>query len=391
MDMVTSEEKRPHIGVAVIVVRDGRVLLGKRKNAHGAGTWQFPGGHLEYGESIDACARRELFEETGLSITRSRMGPFTNDFFEKENKHYVTLFVIADQTTGEARVKEPDKCECWGWFKWSELPRPRFLPIVNLLSQGFAITGSRSPSAFIKDEMAAMASPKRAQAARRFFKTGPGQYGEGDVFIGIRVPALRKLAAKHHTVDMAVIEDLLHSPVHEHRHLALFMLTRRFSRAAEDEQAAIVDFYLANTGYVNNWDLVDCSAHVIVGAFLLNRGREILYRMAQSPVLWERRIAIVATWHFIRSGQIDDTLKIAALLLADTEDLIHKSVGWMLREAGKRDEAALVAFLQAHCRRMPRTMLRYAIERFPETRRRSFLKGVFSGEFTITTEGEKGR
>ncbi len=134
-------EKRPYVGVAVIVVRDGRVLLGKRKNAHGTGTWQFPGGHLEYGESIDACARRELYEETGLSIVNLRLGPFTNDVFEQENKHYVTLFVIADPTPGEARVKEPDKCECWDWFRWSEMPAPLFLPIVNLLRQNFTISG----------------------------------------------------------------------------------------------------------------------------------------------------------------------------------------------------------------------------------------------------------
>ena len=132
-------ENRPYIGVAVIVVRDGRVLLGKRRNAHGAGTWQFPGGHLEYGESIEACARRELFEETGLSILNLRLGPFTNDIFENEKKHYVTLFVVADQTTGEARLKEPDKCECWDWYRWSEMPQPHFLPIANLLKQNFSI------------------------------------------------------------------------------------------------------------------------------------------------------------------------------------------------------------------------------------------------------------
>lgn len=134
-----NSEKRPYIGVAVIVVRNGRVLLGRRKNAHGAGTWQFPGGHLEYGESIEACARRELCEETGLSIDRFRMGPFTNDFFEDEGKHYVTLFVIADRTNGDARAREPHKCERWEWFPWSELPTPHFLPIVNLLRQNFSI------------------------------------------------------------------------------------------------------------------------------------------------------------------------------------------------------------------------------------------------------------
>jgi 8-oxo-dGTP diphosphatase len=167
-----NDEKRPYIGVAVIVVRDGRVLLGKRKNAHGAGTWQFPGGHLEYGESIEACARRELFEETGMSVVSMRRGPFTNDIFEKERKHYVTLFMIADQTTGEARRMEPDKCGDWGWFPWSALPTPHFLPVANLLAQNFTLSASPSPSAHIKEEMAARDSRDRARALRRFFKTG---------------------------------------------------------------------------------------------------------------------------------------------------------------------------------------------------------------------------
>lgn len=372
-----NEEKRPYIGVAVIVVRDERVLLGKRKNAHGAGTWQFPGGHLEYGESIEACARRELLEETGLCAVNLRTGPFTNDFFEDEQKHYVTLFVIADHAAGEARVMEPDKCCCWDWFRWSELPTPHFLPVANLLAQNFSIPAPHSPADHIKEEMAAMASREQARGLRRFFKTGPGEYAEGDVFIGIKVPDLRKLARKHHGADMAVIEELLRSPVHEHRQLSLFLLVQRFQKAADHEQTAMVDVYLSNTEHVNNWDLVDCSAHAVLGAFLMHRDRKILYRLVRSPVLWERRIAIVATWHFIRNDQVADTLRLAALLLEDGEDLIHKSVGWMLREAGKRDEAALVAFLKTHYHRMPRTTLRYAIERFPQARRRSFLNGIF--------------
>jgi 8-oxo-dGTP diphosphatase len=136
---MSNGKTRPYIGVAVIVAREGCVLLGKRKNSHGAGTWQFPGGHLEYGESIEACARRELFEETGLTIKRMCLGPFTNDIFESEKKHYVTLFVITDRTGGEPRVKEPQKCERWDWFRWSAMPEPHFLPIVNLLKQNFTI------------------------------------------------------------------------------------------------------------------------------------------------------------------------------------------------------------------------------------------------------------
>jgi 8-oxo-dGTP diphosphatase len=145
-----NDRKRPYIGVAVIVVRQGQVLLGKRINSHGTGAWQFPGGHLEYGESIEACARRELMEETGLSIEALRQGPFTNDFFEDEEKHYVTLFVIADRTTGEPVAKEPDKCEQWDWFPWDRLPRPRFLPIVNLLKQNFTIAPPQSGNKAVK-------------------------------------------------------------------------------------------------------------------------------------------------------------------------------------------------------------------------------------------------
>lgn len=372
-----TNEKRPYVGVAIIVVRDGRVLLGKRKNAHGAGTWQFPGGHLEYGESIQACARRELFEETGLSIDTCRLGPYTNDIFKEEKKHYITLFVIADQTTGDAKVKEPHKCECWAWFQWSEMPTPHFLPIVNLLKQNFTIDVPSSPSASIKQAMQAMANPTRAKKSRRFFKTGSGEYAEGDVFLGITVPELRKLAKAHASASLAVIDDLLQSAFHEHRQLALFLLIARFDRSDPAEQKKIVDYYLANTRQINNWDLVDASAHAIVGAFLLDRDKTILYRLASSTSLWDRRIAIVSTWHFIRNGQVNDTFTVATLLLEDTQDLIHKSVGWMLREAGKRDEAALIAFIRKHYHRMPRTMLRYAIERFPEALRKAFLQGKF--------------
>ena len=372
-----THEKRPYVGVAVIVVRDGRILLGKRKNAHGAGTWQFPGGHLEYGESIEACARRELYEETGLSMDACRLGPYTNDIFREEQKHYITLFVIADQTTGEAMVKEPHKCECWDWFKWSEIPTPHFLPIVNLLKQNFTIDNYSSLAESIKQRMQAMADPARARQSHRFFKTGRGEYAEGDVFLGIKVPELRKLAKTHTTVGMDAIEDLLQSTFHEHRQLALFLLAEQFTRSSPAKQKEIVDFYLDHTQQVNNWDLVDASAHVILGAFLQNRDKSILYRLASSTSLWERRIAIVSTWHFIRNGQINDTFKIATLLMADKQDLIHKSVGWMLREAGKRNEMALLTFLREHYQRMPRTMLRYAIEKLPETQRQAFLKGRY--------------
>ena len=366
-------EKRPFIGVGVIVIRAGRVLLGKRKNAHGAGCWQFPGGHLEYGESIDACARRELYEETGLSIVRSHKGPYTNDVFEAEGKHYVTLFVVADQTVGQARCKEPHKCAGWDWFAWSDLPKPHFLPIANLSKQGFSIDGTVSPAAHIMVETAEMGCLERAAHQQRYFKTGTGEYGAGDIFFGIRVPELRQLARHHRGAPMEVIEDLLQAPVHEQRQLALFLLVQRFKAANARERDGIVDFYLANTAHINNWDLVDCSAHAILGEHLLDRKRDLLYRLAEAPSLWERRIAIVATWHFIRAGQTQETFHLASRLLQDQEDLIHKATGWMLREAGKRDEDRLIEFLDRHVHQMPRTMLRYAIERLPDAKRRSYL------------------
>ena len=367
---------RPYIGVAVIVVRSGRVLLGMRRNAHGAGTWQFPGGHLEYGESIDACARRELFEETGLSIVDLRRGPFTNDRFTEEHKHYVTLFMIADRTTGTPAVKEPEKCATWEWFRWSDMPRPHFLPIDNLLRQGFSIPSAPSPAAAIREAMAELGNNAKARTLLRFFKTDPGEYAAGDRFLGIPVPSLRRLAASHRDASMAVIEDLLHAEIHEQRQLALLLLVDRFRRADAEEQAAIVDFYLANSAHVNNWDLVDASAHRILGAYLLTRDSSLLDRLARSPDMWERRIAIVATWQFIRAGRTAETMRLAKQLLTDGEDLIHKAVGWMLREVGKRDAAALDGFLRTHYRRMPRTMLRAAIERLPAGDRRAFLAGT---------------
>ncbi len=373
-------DQRPYIGVAVIVIRDDRVLLGKRRNAHGAGTWQFPGGHLEFGETIEGCAQRELFEETGLTITSQRMGPFTNDYFEDEGKHYVTLFVIADRTSGEVQLREPDKCARWDWFPWREMPKPHFLPIVNLLKHNFTIDDTPSPAFDIKNEMAAMANQNQAKILQRFFKTGPGEYAEGDIFLGIKVPLLRKLAKKYTAAGMAAIDDLLRSAIHEQRQLALLLLIQRFETADADDRKAIVAFYLDHTDWINNWDLVDCSAHAILGTHLINREKKVLFDLARSASLWERRIAIVATWHFIRGGQVNDTMKLAALLLDDTEDLIHKALGWMLREAGERDTAALEAFIASYYNQIPRTTLRTATERWPTPRRQLLLKGIFPSE-----------
>ncbi|MDD5329640.1 MAG: DNA alkylation repair protein [Sulfuricella sp.] len=227
----------------------------------------------------------------------------------------------------------------------------------------------------IQARLQLLADPATALGLQRFFKTGPGQYGAGDVFIGIKVPTIRKLAAEFSGVGPGDAAQLLRSPHHEARILALLFLMRAFERGAAAERQQVYDLYLAATSHINNWDLVDISAPHVVGAHLADKARAPLYRLAQSDSLWERRIAIVATFHFIRRGDFGDTLAIAEHLLADREDLIHKATGWMLREVGKRDPAPLEAFLKRHCRTMPRTMLRYAIERFPTEKRQAYLRG----------------
>ena len=218
-----------------------------------------------------------------------------------------------------------------------------------------------------------LASPNRAQTLRRFFKTGKGQYGEGDKFLGLTVPQCRRIAKKATVVNFVAIAKLLRSKYHEERLIALLILTYRFEKSADRARKRIFDFYLKNTEWVNNWDLVDLSSYKIVGEYLLGKPRRILYRLAKSKNIWERRIAIISTLAFIRQEQYADTLKIAKILLSDKHDLIHKATGWMLREMGKRFEAGLVEFLNQNAARMPRTTLRYAIERFPEKQRKQYL------------------
>jgi 3-methyladenine DNA glycosylase AlkD len=227
-----------------------------------------------------------------------------------------------------------------------------------------------------KKKLRSLASPELAKSSARFFKTGPGQYGEGDIFIGIKVPTLRKLARDFRELPLKEIEALLQSPIHEDRQFALMVLVLRVTIADPTQKKAIFDLYLSNTRFVNNWDLVDSSAPALVGSYLLDKGRKSLVALAKSESLWERRIAIVATQHFIRNEQYDDTLKISRMLLADREDLIHKATGWMLREVGKKHEATLMGFLEVHGTTMPRTMLRYAIERFSPEKRKYFLQKV---------------
>jgi 3-methyladenine DNA glycosylase AlkD len=227
----------------------------------------------------------------------------------------------------------------------------------------------------IRARLRQLADKETAKVLQAFFKTGPGEYGEGDVFIGIKVPPLRMLAKECEESPLKTLKALLTSKVHEERTLALMILVRQFDRGSEPIREQIYNFYLAQTRFINNWDLVDGSAPYIAGSFLWTRDRKPLYVLARSASLWEKRIAILSTFYFIRQNDFADALKISKLLLADKHDLIHKAVGWMLREVGKRDAAAAESFLKAHYRKMPRTMLRYAIERFPEARRRKYLLG----------------
>lgn len=220
-----------------------------------------------------------------------------------------------------------------------------------------------------------LGDPAIAEHSQRFFKTGKGEYGEGDNFLGIRVPVLRAQAKKHRAISLEQVEKLLHSRFHEERLCALLLLVLKFEKAGSVEKTTIYKLYMQNTQFINNWDLVDSSAHYIIGAYLENRSRQPLYKLAKSKSLWERRIAIMSTFHFIRNNQFDDTLKISRQLLNDNEDLIHKAVGWMLREVGNRAVTIEKEFLKAHYKAMPRTMLRYAIEKFPERERKKFLSG----------------
>jgi 3-methyladenine DNA glycosylase AlkD len=234
--------------------------------------------------------------------------------------------------------------------------------------------------ASLRKELYALADPADAIHLLRFFKTAPGDYGAGDKFLGLRVPALRRLARDYNQLPQTDALEMLTSSWHEERLLALMLLMYRYDRSDRARRDTIHNAYLAHTRHINNWDLVDASAGAIVGAHLNPREISLLGRLARSDDIWERRIAIISTFHFIKRNEFGPTLKIARLLLLDSHDLIHKAVGWMLREVGKRDRAVEDAFLKKHFRKMPRTMLRYAIERHPEKVRKQYLAGTVTGE-----------
>ncbi len=226
----------------------------------------------------------------------------------------------------------------------------------------------------LRRELASKKSAK-AEILQRFFKTGPGEYGEGDIFLGIVVPEQRKIAKKYTDLRLIDLQKLLRSKIHEERLTALFILIDQFKSSKGIARRRICDFYFKNRKGVNNWDLVDLSADKIMGEYLLDKPKGVLYKLARSSYLWDRRIGIIATFAFIKKNKFEDTLEISEILLGDKEDLIHKAVGWMLREIGKRDLKTEEDFLKKHYKEMPRTMLRYAIEKFPEKKRKAYLGG----------------
>jgi 3-methyladenine DNA glycosylase AlkD len=245
-------------------------------------------------------------------------------------------------------------------------------------AEGGAIPGGAAASAEVGAIVARLenlAEPERVPVLRGFFKTGPGEYGEDDVFLGLRVPALRQLSREYRDLPVPDAVALLHSPYHEARLLALLILVRVFEKGDASARERVFRAYLENTARINSWDLVDSSAPQIVGGYLEPGDRSVMRELASSRSLWERRIAMLATFHFIKRRDFDDALAIAEQLLDDRQDLIHKAVGWMLREIGKRDGAVEELFLRRHCRQMPRTMLRYAIEKFDSDRRRLYREG----------------
>jgi 3-methyladenine DNA glycosylase AlkD len=227
----------------------------------------------------------------------------------------------------------------------------------------------------LEEILRTIGDPHRAVSEARYFKTGPGDYGEGDIFIGLTVPEVRRLSKEYKTFAFKEIVQLLQSPLHSARLLALFILVEIWPKASATHRNEIYHAYLDHARYINNWDLVDMSAPHIVGAYMWDKDRSHLANLAMSDLIWERRIAIMATFYFIKRNQFTDSLKISQLLLNDSHDLIHKAVGWMLREVGKRDQIVEEDFLKLHYKRMPRTMLRYAIEKFPEYLRQQYLKG----------------
>lgn len=227
----------------------------------------------------------------------------------------------------------------------------------------------------IKKEIRLKQDKKKAELLQRFFKTGKGEYGEGDIFLGLRVGETRTIAKQFFDASFSDIQMLFNSKIHEERLCALLILVQQFEKTEKKEQKKIADFYLKNTRKVNNWDLVDLSSHKILGEYLADKNKEVLFELAKSDNLWEKRISVISTFAFIKRNSFNESLKISEILLNDKHDLIQKAVGWMLREIGNRNLKTEEKFLKKHYKKMPRTMLGYAIEKFPEKKRKAYLKG----------------
>ena len=223
-------------------------------------------------------------------------------------------------------------------------------------------------------ELENLGDPEKKKNLQRYFKTGKGEYGEGDIFLGIYVGDQRKIARKYRHLSLIKVEELLQSKIHEHRLVALLILVEQFSKGDEGKRKEIVELYLKNTQWINNWDLVDLSAHKILGEYYWDKPKNVLYELAESENLWEKRISIISTFTFIHKESYEESLKIAEMLVNDDHDLIHKGVGWMLREIGKRDQAKEEEFLMKHYKTMPRTMLRYSIEKFDKEKKLFYMK-----------------
>ena len=228
----------------------------------------------------------------------------------------------------------------------------------------------------IKKEIKKNTDPRKAELLQRFFKTGPGQYGEGDIFLGLMVPVQRAIVKKYKDLSLKDLKVLLNSGIHEERLIALLILVEQYKKGDEQKKEDIFTFYHLHRKRINNWDLVDLTAHSISGSYLMDKDKSLLYKLAESENIWDRRIAVMSTFYFIKYNVFDDALCIAEKLINDSHDLIHKAVGWMLREIGNRDMNTEEGFLEKHYKKMPRTMLRYAIEKFPEKRRLAYLKGT---------------
>jgi len=226
----------------------------------------------------------------------------------------------------------------------------------------------------LKRDVKKLSNLQKASFLQRYFKTGKGDYGEGDVFLGLTVPQSRAIAGKYKKLDLSSVEKLLSSKAHEERLIALFILVYKFEEGLDKEKKQIYDFYLKNIKHINNWDLVDLSAYKIIGAYLLDKNFKVLFELAKSKNIWERRIAVLSTFQFIRNKRYEESFGIAEMLLNDEHDLIHKAVGWMLREIGKRNMEEEEKFLKKHSGKMPRTMLRYAVEKFPKNLKQFYMQ-----------------